>query len=200
MGCGSPVSAALPRHHAHAAKSVPSSAPPYAKAGSWPASRKPPPRPAAQTSTVPRRSAGTWARRRCRSRASTPTPAWQSARPRREWPARSLPCFKIPVDVLDFDGRVVDQDPTANARPPSVMMLTVSPSHDSATSEQRIDSGIETAMMSVERKLPRKIRIITPVRHAAMMASRTTPLMAPRTKMLWSARNAIFSCGRQLDH
>ena len=50
-------------------------------------------------------------------------------------------------------------------------------------SEHRIDSGIETAMISVERQLPRKIRIITAVRQAAIIASRTTPLMAPRTKI-----------------
>ena len=47
----------------------------------------------------------------------------------------------------------------------------------------RIDSGIDTAMISVLRQLPRKIRIITPVRHAAMIASRITPLTAARTKM-----------------
>jgi hypothetical protein len=50
-------------------------------------------------------------------------------------------------------------------------------------SELRMESGMETAMMMVERQLPRKMRIIMPVRQAAMMASRTTPLMAPRTKM-----------------
>ena len=50
-------------------------------------------------------------------------------------------------------------------------------------SEQRIESGMETAMMIVERQLPRKIRIIVAVRQAAMMASRTTPLMALRTKI-----------------
>ena len=38
-------------------------------------------------------------------------------------------------------------------------------------------------MISVLRQLPRKIRIMRPVRQAAMMASRTTPLMAARTKM-----------------
>ena len=73
--------------------------------------------------------------------------------------------------------------PTARASPPSVMMLIVSPSADIARIEQRIERGIETAMMTVLRQLPRKIRIINPVRHAAMTASRTTPLMEARTKM-----------------
>ncbi len=73
--------------------------------------------------------------------------------------------------------------PTASARPPSVMMLMVSPSALSTIIEVRIDSGIETAMISVLRQLPRKSRIIRPVRHAAMIASRITPAIAPRTKI-----------------
>ena len=58
--------------------------------------------------------------------------------------------------------------PTASARPPSVMMLIVSPSALSAMIELRIDSGIDTAMISVLRQLPRKTRIISAVRHAAI--------------------------------
>ena len=42
---------------------------------------------------------------------------------------------------------------------------------------------MEIAMMSVLRQLPKKSKIMTPVRHAAMMASRMTPLTAARTKM-----------------
>ena len=60
--------------------------------------------------------------------------------------------------------------------------------------EVRIASGIEVAMISVLRQLPRKIRIIKAVRQAAIRASRTTPLIAPRTKMDWSASGCIFSC------
>ena len=47
----------------------------------------------------------------------------------------------------------------------------------------RIDSGIDIAMISVLRQLPRNNKIIDAVRHAAMMASRTTPFTAARTKM-----------------
>jgi hypothetical protein len=61
-------------------------------------------------------------------------------------------------------------------------MLIVSPSADSISSEQTIDNGIDTAMISVERQFPRKIRIIAAVRQPAMIASRTTPLMADFTK------------------
>ena len=50
-------------------------------------------------------------------------------------------------------------------------------------------------MITVLRQLPRKIKIITAVRLAAMTASRTTPLMAARTKTDWSANGWIFSCG-----
>ena len=53
--------------------------------------------------------------------------------------------------------------------------------------EVRIERGIETAMISVLRQLPKKIRIISPVRQAAMTASRTTPLMEARTNNDWSA-------------
>ncbi len=54
--------------------------------------------------------------------------------------------------------------------------------------EVRIESGMETAMIRVLRQLPRKTRIIMPVRQAAITASRTTPAMDERTKMDWSAR------------
>ncbi len=73
--------------------------------------------------------------------------------------------------------------PTASARPPSVMMLIVSCRKLSTITEVRMESGMEMAMMSVLRQLPRKIRIIRPVSAAAMMASRMTPLIAPRTKI-----------------
>ena len=61
-------------------------------------------------------------------------------------------------------------------------MLMVSPRKLSVITEVRIDSGIETAMISVLRQLPRKSRIIRAVRHAAMIASWMTPVIAPRTK------------------
>ena len=51
--------------------------------------------------------------------------------------------------------------PTASARPPSVMVLMVSPSRLSTMTEVRMESGMEMAMMSVLRQLPRKSRIIS---------------------------------------
>ncbi len=48
--------------------------------------------------------------------------------------------------------------------------------------ELRIDKGIDTAMMSVLRQLPRKTRIMMAVRLAAISVSRSTPLIDARTK------------------
>ena len=62
----------------------------------------------------------------------------------------------VPIDVLDGDGRVVDQDADRERRPPSVITLIVCPSSDSAIRELSTASGIDTVMMSVERQLPRK--------------------------------------------
>ncbi len=73
--------------------------------------------------------------------------------------------------------------PTARASPPSVMMLMVSPSAERQVIEARIDSGMEIAMMMVLRQLPRNSSIMSAVRAAAITASRTTPAMAPRTKI-----------------
>jgi len=85
--------------------------------------------------------------------------------------------------------------PTASASPPSVMILMVSPSAARQAMEARIDSGMETKIMRVLRQLPRNSRIINPVRHAAIVASRTTPEMAPRTKIDWSPMGWIFNSG-----
>ena len=73
--------------------------------------------------------------------------------------------------------------PTARASPPRVMILMVCPSALSTMIELRIAKGMEVAMMSVLRQLPRKTRIMKAVRHAAINVSRTTPLIAPRTNI-----------------
>jgi hypothetical protein len=48
--------------------------------------------------------------------------------------------------------------PTASARPPSVMMLMVSPIALRTMIDVRIERGIETAMISVLRQLPKNIK------------------------------------------
>ncbi len=45
----------------------------------------------------------------------------------------------------------------------------------------RIDSGMETAMITVLFQFPRKSRIMAAVRQAAIIASRMTPCMEART-------------------
>ena len=62
------------------------------------------------------------------------------------------------------------------------MMFKVSPRKLRKIIEERIDNGIEITTINVARQLPRKSMIIKPVKHAAMIASRTTPLIEERTK------------------
>jgi hypothetical protein len=71
--------------------------------------------------------------------------------------------------------------PTASDRPPRVMRFKLSPMHASTMIETRIESGMDVITMSVLRQLPRKRRIMSAVRPAAMPASLTTPSTAPRT-------------------
>ena len=82
--------------------------------------------------------------------------------------------------------------PTASARPPSVMTFSVSPIAASTASETRIDSGIETSTISVERHEPRKVRIISPVSPAAIAPSRATSPMAFETNTDWSNSGVIW--------
>ena len=58
------------------------------------------------------------------------------------------------------------------------MMLSVWPMADRAAIEDRIASGMEVAIISVERQLPRNSRIIRLVSAAAITPSLTTPEMA----------------------
>ena len=86
--------------------------------------------------------------------------------------------------------------PTARARPPRVMMLMVSPMAPSSRMETRMESGMEMPTIKVLRRLPRKSKIMTAVRAAAMTASFKTPCTAFRTKIDWSASGWMCnSCG-----
>ncbi len=82
--------------------------------------------------------------------------------------------------------------PTASARPPSVMVLSVSPRKYSTTSEVRIASGIEIITTRVDRHDPRNSRIISAVRPAAMAPSRNTPVIDCLTNTDWS--NSSLMC------
>ena len=71
--------------------------------------------------------------------------------------------------------------PTANARPPRVIMLMVWPLKCKASTEKQIESGIDVATTSVLRHDPRKSKIIRAVNEAAMVPSRKTPFNAELT-------------------
>ena len=62
-------------------------------------------------------------------------------------------------------------------------MLMVSPRKLRVMTDVKMDRGMEMAMIKVLRQLPKNNKIINPVRHAAMIASRMTPFTEPRTKM-----------------
>ena len=93
----------------------------------------------------------------------------------------SLPCSRCQLMFSIVTVASSTRMPTASARPPSVMMFSVSPIADRAMIEPRIASGIEVAMITVERQLPRNSRIIRLVKAAAIAPSRATPAIAPRT-------------------
>ena len=65
-------------------------------------------------------------------------------------------------------------------------MFSVSPIAYRAVIDDRMASGMDTAMMTVERQLPRNSRIIRLVNMAAMTASFATPVTAAFTNMDWS--------------
>ena len=61
--------------------------------------------------------------------------------------------------------------------------------------EVRIDSGIDVMTIEVLRQDPRNSRIISAVRQPAVTASWTTPVIAARTKTLWSNRKSTLRLG-----
>jgi hypothetical protein len=105
----------------------------------------------------------------------------------------ALPCSRCQLMFSMVTVASSTRMPTASARPPSVIRLSVSPVAASAMIEPRIDSGIETAMMTVERQLPRNSRIMTLVSAAAIAPSSATPLIAARTNTDWSLIGTTFS-------
>ncbi len=69
----------------------------------------------------------------------------------------------------------------ASANPPSVMMLMVDPLIRRPNAPAKIDSGIDRKIATVERKLPRKMRIISEASTAPETASCSRLSMAART-------------------
>src|ERR1700689_3686448 len=75
------------------------------------------------------------------------------------------------------------------------MMLMVWPVKLRTSNDVRIESGMETQMISVARQLPRKTRIRIEVSAAAIVPSRMTPLSDAFTKIDWSKSGRITSPG-----
>ena len=96
---------------------------------------------------------------------------------------QALSVLEVALDVLDGYSGIVHQD--ADGEREAAQRHDVDGFAERAEDQDRRQhgSGIETAMISVLRQLPRKIRIIRPVRHAAMTPSRMTPFTAARTKI-----------------
>ena len=95
----------------------------------------------------------------------------------------SLPCSRCQLMFSMVTVASSTKIPTAKAKPPKVMRLRVSPRAAKPIRAPNIDKGIEMAMMTVERQLPRKRNTKKLVNAAAMAASIATALMAALTKM-----------------
>jgi hypothetical protein len=91
---------------------------------------------------------------------------------------RERPCLSIRSIFSIVTVASSTKIPTARARPPSVMILMVSPRRLIIIIDVKIESGMEIAMIRVLRQLPRNTRIMSPVNPAAITPSRMTPLTA----------------------
>ena len=81
--------------------------------------------------------------------------------------------------------------PTARAKPPRVMMLMVSPIACNTRIDEKIDRGMEMAIMVVIRQLPKNNKSIKAVKSAAIKASWITPFTAALTKIDWSLKKLV---------
>jgi hypothetical protein len=94
-----------------------------------------------------------------------------------------LPCSKCHSMLSIVTVASSTRMPTASASPPNVITLSVCPKAASAAIAASTASGIDTAMITVERHDPRNSRIIRLVSAAAIAPSRTTPDTAAFTKI-----------------
>ena len=105
----------------------------------------------------------------------------------------SLPCSRCQLMFSMVTVASSTRMPTASARPPSVMMFSVWPTAESAAIEARIASGIEVAMITVERQLPRNSRIIRLVSAAAITPSLHHARRSPPSRTA-TGRSAAATC------
>ena len=74
-----------------------------------------------------------------------------------------LAVLEMLVDVLDGDGRIIHQDAHREREAAQGHDVDRLPQRRQATTEAKIDNGIEMVMINVLRQLPRNSRIISPV-------------------------------------
>jgi hypothetical protein len=111
--------------------------------------------------------------------------------------AHALAVLQVPVDVLDGHRGVVDQDADGQGQAAQGHDVQRLMQGRQGGDGRQHGQGIEIAMITVERQLPRNSRIITLVRAAAITPSLMTPLMAPFTNTDWSFSGVILkSSGR----
>ncbi len=171
-----------------------SSAPGSAKGHRKPSSQRPPLRPAARSGISPRLSrknmgTNTMQMHRVETSARSRFPA----EPSRIVLTVSLPCARfLSTTPRSQLWRHPQGCPRQAPATPSVIRLIVSCSILSMAMEIRIESGMESAMITVLRQLPRKRRIINAVKQAATRPSRITPWTAALTKIDWSNRGVIW--------
>src|SRR5215471_6593319 len=99
------------------------------------------------------------------------------------------------MDVFDRHGSVVDEDSNRqghSAECHQIQRLS-EPVEDHDRDKQRQRDRNENNERAAQ--LPRKSNIIKPVRPAAMIASRSTPWMAPLTNTDWSNNGCTLSSG-----
>jgi len=93
---------------------------------------------------------------------------------RRVWPA-SFPCPWQVRSMFSISRSHRHQYADGEGQTSEGHDVMVAPSALNRITETKIDSGMETAMMTVGRQSPRKSRIMAAVRQAAVSPSRKTP-------------------------
>ncbi|MNP09141.1 hypothetical protein D3C76_1012340 [compost metagenome] len=110
-----------------------------------------------------------------------------------------LPCSRCQLMFSIVTVASSTRIPTANAKPPSVMTLSVWPLMASNAIAESTAKGIEAAMINVERQLPRNNRIMALVSSAAMIPSRATLPTDSLTKTEASPSNEVLRAGGRVS-
>ena len=92
---------------------------------------------------------------------------------------------QMAIDVFEHDRRVVDQTADREREAAQRHDVDSRAAHHRPKAPARIDSGIDRKIANVERKLPRKIRIISEARTAPETASCSRLSIAARTYVSW---------------